>query len=55
MQQLGIVGIALSTSCVYICSLAFLLFFLLRNLKAAEQLDLITKSSTAAASTQELL
>ncbi len=40
MQWLGVVGIALSTSCVYLFSFVFLLFFLLRELKSAENIDL---------------
>jgi putative peptidoglycan lipid II flippase len=40
MQWFGVVGIALSTSCVYLFSFVFLLFFLLRELKSAENLDL---------------
>lgn len=40
MQWLGVVGIALSTSCVYLFSFLFLLFFLVRNLKAVDALGL---------------
>lgn len=39
MQWFGVIGIALSTSCVYLFSFLFLLFFLLRNLKIAEQIN----------------
>jgi putative peptidoglycan lipid II flippase len=42
MQWLGVVGIALSTSFVYLFSFLFLLFFLIRELKSAEKLDLIS-------------
>jgi putative peptidoglycan lipid II flippase len=39
MQSFGVVGIAFSTSCVYLFSFVFLLYFLLQNLKAAENLQ----------------
>lgn len=42
MQWLGVVGIALSTSCVYLFSFLFLLFFLVRNLKTVDALGLTT-------------
>jgi putative peptidoglycan lipid II flippase len=42
MQWLGVVGIALSTSCVYLFSFLFLLFFLLRELKSAEKIELVS-------------
>jgi putative peptidoglycan lipid II flippase len=42
MQWFGVVGIALSTSCVYLFSFLFLLFFLLRNLNAVDTLGLTT-------------
>jgi putative peptidoglycan lipid II flippase len=44
MQWLGIVGIALSTSFVYLFSFVFLLFFLLKDLRAVEQMELATKN-----------
>jgi putative peptidoglycan lipid II flippase len=47
MQWLGVVGIALSTSFVYLFSFLFLLFFLLRELKSAEKLDLISNQIRA--------
>jgi putative peptidoglycan lipid II flippase len=37
MQWLGVVGIALSTSCVYLFSFGFLLFFTLRHLKEIDK------------------
>ncbi len=40
MQWFGVVGIALSTSCVYIFSFVFLTFFLVRNLRAVDELGL---------------
>lgn len=40
MQWLGVSGIALSTSFVYMFSFFFLLFFVLRNLKSIDKLDL---------------
>jgi putative peptidoglycan lipid II flippase len=42
MQWLGVAGIALSTSFVYMFSFFFLLFFVLRNLKSIERLNLIS-------------
>jgi putative peptidoglycan lipid II flippase len=42
MQWLGVVGIALSTSCVYLFSFLFLLFFLVRNLRQVDALGLTT-------------
>ena len=44
MQWLGIVGIALSTSFVYLFSFVFLLFFLIKDLRAVEQIELATKN-----------
>jgi putative peptidoglycan lipid II flippase len=44
MQWFGIVGIALSTSFVYLFSFVFLLFFLLKDLRAVEQMELATKN-----------
>jgi putative peptidoglycan lipid II flippase len=49
MQWLGVVGIALSTSCVYLFSFSFLLFFVLRNLKGADNLDLTSQQTAAIA------
>jgi putative peptidoglycan lipid II flippase len=43
MQWLGVVGIALSTSFVYLFSFVFLLFFLRKDLQAVESLELATK------------
>ncbi len=43
MQWWGVAGIALSTSCVYLFSFVFLLFFLVRNLKAIDELGLSTE------------
>jgi putative peptidoglycan lipid II flippase len=43
MQWFGVVGIALSTSFVYLFSFVFLLFFLLRDLRAVAKLELVTK------------
>jgi putative peptidoglycan lipid II flippase len=40
MQWWGVTGIALSTSCVYLFSFVFLLFFLVRNLNAIDELGL---------------
>jgi putative peptidoglycan lipid II flippase len=40
MQWLGVAGIALSTSCVYLFSFLFLLFFAIRNLKEIDNLGL---------------
>jgi putative peptidoglycan lipid II flippase len=40
MQWWGVTGIALSTSCVYLFSFVFLLFFLVRNLKVIDELGL---------------
>jgi putative peptidoglycan lipid II flippase len=40
MKWWGVVGIALSTSCVYLFSFVFLLFFLVRNLKEIDELGL---------------
>jgi putative peptidoglycan lipid II flippase len=40
MQWFGVVGIALSTSCVYIFSFVFLTFFLVRNLRVVDELGL---------------
>jgi putative peptidoglycan lipid II flippase len=40
MSWLGVAGIALSTSCVYIFSFLFLLFFVLKNLKSIDNLGL---------------
>ena len=42
MRWLGVAGIALSTSFVYIFSFVFLLIFVLRNLKAVDNLGLST-------------
>jgi putative peptidoglycan lipid II flippase len=47
MQWLGIVGIALSTSCVYLFSFSFLLFFVLRNLKVTDDLGLTPHQKAA--------
>ncbi len=47
MQWWGVVGIALSTSCVYLFSFLFLLFFLVKNLRALEIRDLSAKSAVA--------
>ena len=44
MQWFGIIGIALSTSFVYLFSFVFLLFFLIKNLRAAEKLELAPKN-----------
>ena len=44
MQWFGIVGIALSTSFVYLFSFVFLLFFLIKDLRAVEQIELATKN-----------
>lgn len=43
VQWFGVAGIALSTSCVYLFSFVFLLFFLIRYLKTAEHRDRISK------------
>lgn len=43
MQWLGVVGIALSTSFVYLFSFVFLLFFLHKDLQAVAKLELATK------------
>jgi putative peptidoglycan lipid II flippase len=43
MQWWGVRGIALSTSCVYLFSFVFLLFFLIRNLKAIDEIGLSTE------------
>ena len=43
MQWFGVVGIALSTSFVYLFSFVFLLFFLLKDLQAVAKLELATK------------
>jgi putative peptidoglycan lipid II flippase len=40
MQWFGVAGIALSTSCVYLFSFLFLLFFAIRNLKEIDNLGL---------------
>jgi putative peptidoglycan lipid II flippase len=40
MNWLGVAGIALSTSCVYLFSFVFLLFFAIRNLKKIDNLGL---------------
>jgi putative peptidoglycan lipid II flippase len=53
MQWLGVVGIALSTSCVYLFSFLFLLFFLVRNLKAVDALDLTTNQKEKIEQLQE--
>jgi putative peptidoglycan lipid II flippase len=53
MQWLGVVGIALSTSCVYIFSFLFLLFFLVRNLKTVDALDLTTNQKEKLEKLQE--
>lgn len=55
MQWWGVAGIALSTSCVYLFSFLFLLFFLVKNLRALELQDLITESAVAKTASQELL
>lgn len=47
MQWWGVVGIALSTSCVYLFSFLFLLFFLVKNLRAVEMRDLIAENVIA--------
>jgi putative peptidoglycan lipid II flippase len=47
MKWLGVVGIALSTSCVYLFSFSFLLFFVLRNLKATDNLGLTPQQKIA--------
>jgi putative peptidoglycan lipid II flippase len=53
MKWLGVVGIALSTSCVYLFSFLFLLFFLVRNLKAVDALDLTTNQKEKIEQLQE--
>ena len=47
MQWWGVVGIALSTSCVYLFSFLFLLFFLVKNLRAVEMRDRIAENVVA--------
>lgn len=46
MQWLGVAGIALSTSFVYLFSFLFLLFFLVKNLRALEIHDRISESDS---------
>jgi putative peptidoglycan lipid II flippase len=55
MQWWGVAGIALSTSFVYLFSFLFLLFFLIKNLRALELRDLIADSARAETASQELL
>jgi putative peptidoglycan lipid II flippase len=55
MQWLGVAGIALSTSFVYLFSFLFLLFFLVRNLRALELRDVVAESAAAETASQELL
>ncbi|WP_310486595.1 murein biosynthesis integral membrane protein MurJ [Chamaesiphon sp. VAR_69_metabat_338] len=50
MQWLGVAGIALSTSLVYVFSFFFLLFFVLRNLKSIDKFDLAPKPTERAES-----
>lgn len=50
MQWLGVAGIALSTSLVYVFSFFFLLFFVLRNLKSIDKSDLATVATERAES-----
>jgi putative peptidoglycan lipid II flippase len=53
MQWLGVAGIALSTSCVYIFSFFFLLFFVLRNLKEIDSIGLTVEQKSQIEHLQE--
>jgi hypothetical protein len=53
MQWWGVAGIALSTSCVYIFSFVFLLFFALRNLREVDNLGLTNEQKQRVAALQQ--